>query len=128
MGSAKLPEQIDERATEGSRDAEHKIDPSIEKLRAQPANPEIGPEEVNVRRTLTAGQMKGSRKIAARLVLKRQLQGISDTLHRLQTGDPTLFPNRTALNDQIERLKGQARLLRQKIGPTKRGKRSKKRR
>ena len=128
MGSAKLPEQIDERAAEGCRDAEHKIDPSIEKLRGQPANPEIGPEEANVRRTLTAGQMKGTRKIAERLVLKKQLQGIYDTLDRLRTGDPTLFANRTALNDYIEHLKGQARLLRRQIGPAKQGKRSKKRR
>lgn len=128
MGSAKLPEQIDERVAESRWDAEHKIDPSIEKLRGQPGNPEIGPEEANVRRTLTAGQMKGTRKIAERLVLMKQLQGVYDTLDRLRTGDSTLFANQTALNDYIEHLKGQVRHLRSKIGPAKPGKRSKKRR
>jgi hypothetical protein len=127
MGAAKFPEQISERTEAGFRDAE-KIDPVIERLREQPVERDIKPEESNVHRPLSAGALKGARKISNRIALKQQLQRVYDQIDRLRSSDSTLTVGLRANDEQISSLRRLAGKLRKKTGQSKRSKRSKKRR
>lgn len=91
MGTAKFPEQINERIDDGLRQDDHAVDPAIAKLRAKPVDRTIGPEEHNVRRT-TSGRKPASSDISIKLTLKRQLKAVYDKIDRLTASDPMLRP------------------------------------
>ena len=97
MGAGKLPEQIGERAEEGRLDVEHKPDPTIEKMRAQPVERTISPEETNVRRELSAGAKEAAQTIRKKMALENQLNNARRKLNQLEAENQTL----TALNKEM---------------------------
>lgn len=115
MGAGKLPEQINERLGEALRDADHKPHPIIEKLKAQPVNRDIKPEEDNQRRVMSVGAAKGTRTIAKNLALGRQLKALYHKIDTLRSSDPLMASGKKAVAEQIASLRQHARSLRKKI-------------
>lgn len=126
MGAAKFPEQIAERTEDGLRDmaADQKVDPVIEKLRAQPIDRKITPEENNRRRTLSPGALKGRQTIARRLFLMEQLRIIQRKIDGLRSIDPqTMKGGAPAIMANIAALVRRAKSLRKALPKPKRPKR-----
>lgn len=128
MGAAKLPEQIDDRIEAGRREMleGEASDPIIQKLKAQPVNRDIKPEEHNQRRAISPGAAKGTRTIANRLALQQRLRALYHKIDTLRSNDPMMVASgRKALAEQIASLREQARGLRKDINRLKKRKRSK---
>jgi len=110
MGAGKLPEQIVQRAEEGLRALEddRRPDPDIERLRAQPVKRVIKPEEVNRRRKLSSE----SKKREPTLIEKR-LTSVMTMLNKLISRPKN---KRSEIDKKhIVTLKGQIKILKQKI-------------
>lgn len=115
MGAARFPEQIVQRREEGLRaiEADRRIDPEIEKLRAKPVERKVKPEENNRRRELSAAARMSARTFARRLAIERQLKAVRHKIDTLRSSDPAT--RTTAINNEIGLLRLQARRLREML-------------
>ena len=116
MGSAKIPEEIEERRDDGLLHANADVDPVIKAALAIRPSYTVKPEERNRRRKLSLGAQKGTITIYKKMALKAQLQNLFFRLDAMQ-GDPVFRDMSQAdrLKAQLI-LKQQIRELRSKLG------------